>query len=83
MFGAALHRSLLARPADNAGLSWRPQGKPEKVKVHDFLDPEKGKAIPYGVYDLARNLGWVKISTLEEALVPSRQDQRNWGARTL
>lgn len=35
------------------------QGKPEKLKVHDFLDPERSKAIPYGVYDLGRNLGWV------------------------
>ena len=43
----------------NGGRSWRPQGKPENVKVHDFLDPAKGKASPYGVYDLGRNLGWV------------------------
>ena len=49
----------------NAGRAWRPQGKPEKVKVHDFLDPEQGKAIPYGVYDLGRNLGWVSVGTPE------------------
>jgi len=45
----------------NAGRTWRPQGNPERVKVHDFLEPEKGKAIPYGVYDLGRNLGWVSV----------------------
>lgn len=36
----------------NAGAEWQPQGKPARVKVHDFIDPEMGKAIPYGVYDL-------------------------------
>lgn len=45
----------------NGGQEWRPQGKPEKVNVHDFLDAEKGKAIPYGVYDLRHNLGWVSV----------------------
>jgi len=34
----------------------QPKGKPEKVKVHDFIDPNEGKAIPYGIYDLAKNL---------------------------
>ena len=32
-----------------------------KVKVHDFIDPDKGKAIPYGVHDVARNQGWVNV----------------------
>lgn len=45
----------------NAGREWRPFGMPEKVRVHDFLIPEKGKAIPYGVYDLKRNDGWVSV----------------------
>ena len=45
----------------NGGKEWRPAGMPEKVRVHDFLIPEKGKAIPYGVYDLKRNDGWVSI----------------------
>ena len=45
----------------NAGEEWQPQGKPEEVKVHDFPDKELGKAIPYGVYDLARNEGWVSV----------------------
>jgi hypothetical protein len=45
----------------NAGRSWRPKGNPEPVRVHDFLIPEQGKAIPYGVYDLHRNEGWVSV----------------------
>ena len=45
----------------NAGREWRPDGFPERVRVHDFKIPELGKAIPYGVYDLARNAGWVSV----------------------
>jgi len=45
----------------NAGREWRPQGEPEPVRVHDFIIPDQGKAIPYGVYDLTRNEGWVSI----------------------
>lgn len=45
----------------NAGKQWRPKGTPEPVQVHDFRIPEKGKAIPYGVYDLTRNAGWVSV----------------------
>lgn len=45
----------------NAGREWQPIGDPVPVRVHDFLDPELGKVIPYGVYDLARNEGWVNV----------------------
>jgi transposase len=45
----------------NAGREWRPKGMPKEVRVHDFLIPEQGKAIPYGVYDLGRNEGWVNV----------------------
>ena len=45
----------------NAGQEWQPQGRPQKVKVHDFPDKKLGKAIPYGVYDLAGNEGWVSV----------------------
>lgn len=45
----------------NGGHEWRPTKNPEAVRVHDFLIPEYGKAVPYGVYDLARNEGWVSI----------------------
>ncbi|HVX91574.1 MAG TPA: ISAzo13 family transposase [Candidatus Paceibacterota bacterium] len=45
----------------NAGREWQPQGQPVPVRVHDFIDPALGKAIPYGVYDLARNDAWVSV----------------------
>lgn len=45
----------------NQGREWRPKGSPEPVRVHDFLIPAQGKAIPYGVYDLHRNEGWVSV----------------------
>ena len=45
----------------NVGREWQPKGEPEEVKVHDFLEPELGKAIPYGVYDLSQNQGWVSV----------------------
>jgi hypothetical protein len=45
----------------NGGRQWRPKGNPERVNVHDFLDKQKGKAIPYGVYELGRNVGWVSV----------------------
>lgn len=44
----------------NAGREWRPEGEPAPVLVHDFID-ERGKVIPYGVYDLGRNHGWVNV----------------------
>ena len=45
----------------NMGREWRPKGAAEPVRVHDFVIPEQGKAIPYGVYDLHRNEGWVSV----------------------
>ena len=45
----------------NGGRTWRPRGEPEAVRVHDFVIPAQGKAIPYGVYDLQRNEGWVSV----------------------
>ena len=45
----------------NGGREWRPRGRPEEVRTHDFPDPKMKKAIPYGVYDLTRNEGWVSV----------------------
>ena len=45
----------------NGGREWQPKGQPERVNVHDFPDPEVGKAIPYGIYDVGRNTGWVTV----------------------
>lgn len=63
----------------NAGREWRPPGQPEKVRVHDFLIPENGKAIPYGVYDLQRNEGWVSVGIDHDtASFAVRTIQRWW-----
>ena len=45
----------------NAGRELRPKGDPEPVRVHDFKIPELGRAVPYGVYDIAGNTGWVSV----------------------
>jgi len=47
----------------NNGRQWRPQGQPEPVNVHDFIDPKLARAVPYGVYDITNNLGWVSVGT--------------------
>jgi hypothetical protein len=62
----------------NAGQAWRSRGNPERVKVHDFLDPEKGKAIPYGVYDLGRNLGWVSVGVDHDTAAFAVATIRRW-----
>jgi len=49
----------LAGDFKNGGREWQPAGKPEQVRVHDFMDKTPGKAIPYGVHDLTKNEGWV------------------------
>jgi len=45
----------------NAGREWRPKGSPEPVRVHDFLIKQLGRAVPYGVYDIGENTGWVSV----------------------
>ena len=47
----------------NGGREWHPKGHPETVRTHDFVDETLGKAIPYGVYDIASNEGWVSVGT--------------------
>jgi hypothetical protein len=45
----------------NGGREWQPRGEPEQVRVYDFVDKTRGKAIPYGVYDITANTGWVSV----------------------
>ncbi len=47
----------------NNGREWRPKGTPELVNVHDFIDPKLGRAVPYGVYDITNNVGWISVGT--------------------
>ena len=51
----------LVGPFKNGGREWQPKGEPEEVLVHDFVDELLGKVIPYGVFDLSRNEGWVSV----------------------
>ena len=50
----------------NPGTDYRPRGQPQRVNVHDFADPALGKAIPYGVYDVADNSGWVSVGVTHD-----------------
>jgi transposase len=62
----------------NGGKEWRPQGKPRRVRVHDFLIKTKGKAIPYGVYDLTRNAGWVSVGIDHDTSAFAVNSIRRW-----
>jgi len=62
----------------NRGRQWRPKGQPEEVRVHDFIDKTLGKAIPYGVYDLGRNVGWVSVGMDHDTAAFAVQTIRQW-----
>ena len=62
----------------NAGREWRPQGEPEEVRVHDFLIKELGRAVPYGIYDLAANAGWVSVGIDHDTAAFAVQTIRTW-----
>lgn len=62
----------------NGGREWRPQGEPEEVRVHDFLDKRLGKAIPYGVYDLLNNQGWVNVGIDHDTAQFATHSIRRW-----
>jgi Rhodopirellula transposase DDE domain len=62
----------------NAGREWRPKGEPELVRVHDFKDKQLGKAIPYGVYDIAANQGWVNVGIDHDTAQFAVNSIRSW-----
>jgi DDE family transposase len=62
----------------NGGQEWRPQGEPEKVRVHDFVDKKLGKAIPYGVYDVTNNQGWVSVGINHDTAYFATASVRRW-----
>jgi transposase len=62
----------------NAGRQWRPKGEPVAVGTHDFPDPQLGKAIPYGIYDLAANTGWVGVGTDHDTAAFAVACLRRW-----
>jgi hypothetical protein len=62
----------------NAGREWRPSGSPEEVRVHDFVIPELGRAVPYGVYDIAGNAGWVSVGIDHDTAAFAANAIRSW-----
>ena len=62
----------------NGGREWRPKGRPEPVRVHDFIIPELGRAAPYGVYDIADNVGWVSVGIDNDTASFAVNSIRRW-----
>jgi transposase len=62
----------------NGGREWRPQKQPLPVRVHDFPDPQLGKAIPYGVYDLTTNTGWISVGIDHDTAEFAGETLRRW-----
>ncbi len=62
----------------NNGVTWCPEGEPESVNVHDFIDKELGRANPYGVYDVASNTGWVSVGTDHDTASFAVETIRRW-----
>ena len=62
----------------NGGKEYRPKGSPVPVRTHDFMDKDLGKAIPYGVYDLAANAGWVNVGTDHDTAAFAVESIRRW-----
>ncbi len=62
----------------NGGQELRPQGDPQKVLVHDFVIPGLGRAIPYGVYDLGSNSGWVNVGSDHDTATFAVESIRRW-----
>jgi hypothetical protein len=73
-------KELVGRYA-NGGAEWQPAGEPEPVGVHDFPDPKVGKAIPYGIYDLGANAGWVSVGTDHDTAAFAVATLRRWWER--
>ena len=62
----------------NGGREWRPKSSPEHVRVHDFVIPELGRAVPYGVYDIADNVGWVSVGIDHDTAAFATNAIRSW-----
>jgi transposase len=63
---------------DNGGVEWQPQGEPVRVNVHDFVDPQQGRAIPYGIYDVANDEGWVSVGDTADTSEFAVNSIRSW-----
>ena len=65
-------------PLRNGGKEYQPKGNPERVRIHDFKDEELGKAIPYGIYDIERNAGWVNVGVDHDTSEFAVESVRRW-----
>jgi Rhodopirellula transposase DDE domain len=65
----------------NGGQEWQPKGKPEEVNTHDFPNPKLGKVTPHGVYDLAKNQGWVSVGIDHDTAEFAVDSIRQWWKR--
>jgi Rhodopirellula transposase DDE domain len=61
-----------------AGREWQPSGEPVEVRVHDFIDQDLGKAIPYGVYDVTEDQGWVSVGMDHDTARFAAEAIRRW-----
>jgi hypothetical protein len=68
----------LIGPYKNGGSDYRPEGCPDRVNVHDFVDDELGKVVPYGVYDITANAGWVSVGIDNDTAQFSVNSIRRW-----
>jgi Rhodopirellula transposase DDE domain len=68
----------LVGPYKNGGQEWQPQGQPVPVNVYDFVDKRVGKAIPYGIYDVGRNAGWVNVGQDHDTAQFAIESLRRW-----
>jgi transposase len=64
----------------NGGSEWHPTGEPTRTKTHDFVDKELGRAVPYGVYDLANDEGWVSVGDTADTASFAVEAIRRWWA---
>jgi transposase len=68
----------LVGPFKNNGREWEPRGEPMRVGTHDFPDRELGRAVPYGIYDVAANTGWVNVGTDHDTAAFAVESIRRW-----
>ena len=68
----------LVGPFKNNGREWEPRGEPVRVDTHDFPDRELGRAVPYGIYDVAANTGWVNVGTDHDTAAFAVESIRRW-----
>lgn len=71
-------KELVTGVKANKGQEWQPKGSPERVDVHDFPDPEVPKAVPYGVYDIGANEGWMEVGSDHDTAAFAVNAIRRW-----